>query len=391
MNISPSEKESPNQVTTLSPQEQEHLTQVINEILTKYDHEVDKQTVEEFTSEFVEQRDTLKDTNKLLGEINKGFSTIDQINQYHQDLINAQSKGKSKASWLKTMIKTATNIKDVRKIGKIVQEVQSALAQSNNQYLASLLDEKEGNEDIEIFTPMPERDFEGINEQAITQDLLGEVQNNSLLTIVSTAQTIQSLTDKTTFDGNVSKTAQNCFEGELGNNDELLVKKLATAGVMIADAEFPIEALDGMNGQEIGMMVDMGITITKVGYKLSQGKIKPMEAVEYICDRAIADTALVISTIAKVKIKYVSATIGASVGTIFGPVGMFVGGVVGYGVGKVTGKFIAPAIQQGVKKVAKVVKPMVKQVVQKTVKVDQKTGKAIKKGAKAAWNWLTGG
>ena len=165
------EPESPKQVTTLSPQEQEHLTQVINEILTKYDHEValrdrqvDKQSVEEFTSEFVEQRDTLKDTNELLIEVNKGFTTIDQINQYHQDLINAQSKGKSKVSWLKTMIKTATNIKDVRKIGKIVQEIQSALAQSNNQYLTSLLDENvsdENIETIEVFTPMPERDFEG--------------------------------------------------------------------------------------------------------------------------------------------------------------------------------------------------------------------------------------
>ena len=57
MNISPSEKESPNQVTTLSPQEQEHLTQVINEILTKYDRQVEKQSIEEFTSEFIGQKE----------------------------------------------------------------------------------------------------------------------------------------------------------------------------------------------------------------------------------------------------------------------------------------------------------------------------------------------
>ncbi len=388
MNISPSEKESPNQVTTLSPQEQEHLTQVINEILTKYDRQVDKQSVEEFTSEFVEQRDIIKDVNTLLIEVNRGFDTIDQINDYHQDLINAQNKGKSKASWLKTMIKTATNIKDVRKIGKIVQEVQSTLAESNNEYLASLLDEKV--EDVQIFTPIPEREFEGINEQAITQDLLGEVQNNSLLTIVSTAQTIQSLTDKTTFDGNVSKVAKNCFEGELGNKDEVLAKKLVTAGVMVADAEFPIEALDGMNGAETAMVVDMGITIAKVGYKVAQGKMAVTKAVEYVYDRAIADTAVVISTIAKINIEYISATMGATVGTVFGPVGTVVGGFVGHGIGKVTGQYIAPAIQQGVKKVAKVAKSMVKQVVQKTVEVAQKAGNAIKKGAKKVWNWLTG-
>lgn len=370
----------------ISPQQQEYLNQVISEILTKYDLQVDKQSVEDFISLFVEERDTIKDVKTLLGDINRGFTTIDQINEYHQDLINAQSKNKSKASWLKTMIKTTTNIKDVREISKIVQEVQSTLAKSNNQHLASLLEENvsdENVETVEVFTPMSERDFEGINEQAITQDLLGEVQSNSLLIILSTAKTFQSLNDNTDFDSNVSEVAQNCFEGELGNNDELLVKKLATAGVIIVDAEFPIEALDGMKGAEIATIVDMGITIAKVGYKLSQGKMKAMEAVDYIYDRAIADTAVVISTIAKLKIEFVSATIGAAVGTVFGPVGIALGGFVGHGIGKVTGQYIAPKIQQGINKVAKVVKPMVKQVVQKTAEV-------VKETAKAVWNWLTG-
>lgn len=134
--MSTTQKEPSNQVTTLSPQEQERLNQVITEILTQYDRQVDKQSVEDFTIQFVKQKDTLKDTNQLLNSINSGFGTIDQINRYHQELIDAQNRGQSKANWLKTMIKTATNIKDVQKIGKIVQEVQSALAQSNNQHLA---------------------------------------------------------------------------------------------------------------------------------------------------------------------------------------------------------------------------------------------------------------
>ena len=381
MSTIPTKPDSPNKVTTLSPQEQEHLNQVITEILTKYDRQANKKSVEEFTTQFVQQRDTLTDTSELLGSINSGFSTIDQINRYHQDLINAQNRGQSKVNWLKTMIKTATNIKDVRKIGKIVQEVQLALAESNNQHLASLLNENV--DEVEIFTPMPERDFEGINEQIIVQDLLGEVQTNSLLTVISTAQTVESLTKKfNSVDGNVIEVAQNCFEGEMGNNEETLVKKLATAGVLIADAEMPIQALDGVNASEVAMMVDMGITIAKVGYKVSQGKMAVGKAIEYIADRAIADTALVVSTIAKLKIEYVAAGIGASVGTVFGPIGTVIGSFVGHGVGKVTGAYIAPKIEQGIKKVADVAKPRVAQVVQKTVEVAQKAGKAITEGAK---------
>lgn len=386
--MQPFEPESPKQVTTLSPQEQEHLNQVITEILTKYDHEValsdrqaDQQSVEEFTTQFVQQRDTLKNASQLLSSINRGFGTIDQINRYHQDLINAQNRGQSKVNWLKTMIKTATNIKDVRKIGKIVQEVQLALAESNNHYLASLLDENV--DEVEIFTPMPERDFEGINEAIIVQDLLSEVQTNSLLNVISTAQTVESLTKKINdVDGNVIEVAKQCFEGDMGNDEETLVKKLATAGVMIADAEMPIQALDGVNASEIAMMVDMGITIAKIGYKVSQGKMTVGNAIEYIADRAIADTAVVISAIAKLKIEYVAAGMGAAVGAVFGPVGMTIGGFVGHGVGKVTGAYIAPKIEQGIKKVAQAAKPMVKQVVQKTVEVAKQAGKTITEGAK---------
>lgn len=381
MNISPPEKQSSQKVTTLSPQEQEHLTQVINEILTKYDGQADKQSVEEFTTQFVQQREISTDTSELLSSINRGFGTIDQINGYHQDLINAQSGGQSKVNWLKTMIKTATNIKDVRKIGKIVQEVQTALAESNNHYLASLLDENIG--DVEIFTPMPERDFEEINEAIIVQDLLSEVQTNSLLNVISTAQTVESLTKKINdVDGNVIEVAKQCFEGEMGNNEETLVKKLATAGVMIADAEMPIQALDGVNASEVAMIVDMGITLSKVGYKVSQGKMAVGKAIEYIADRAIADTAVVVSTIAKLKIEYVAAGMGTAVGTVFGPVGMAIGAFVGHGVGKVTGAYIAPKIEQGIKKVAQVAKPMVRQVVQKTVEVAKQAGKTITEGAK---------
>jgi hypothetical protein len=384
MTISPPEKQSTPKVTTLSPQEQEHLNKVITEILAKYDRQVDKQSVEEFTTQFIQERDTIKDVDNFLGDVNRAFGRLDQINSYHQDLINAQKKGKSKANWLKAIIKSTTNIENVQKIGKIVQEVQFALAQSNNQHLASFLDENV--DDVEIFTPMAEREFEGINEQIIVQDLLGEVQNNSLLNIISTAQTIESLSNKTNdFDGNVSKVAQNCFEGELGNNEELLAKKLVTTAVLVADAEFPMEALDGVNASEVAMMVDMGITLSKVAYKVVQGEMSVSEGLEYIADRAIADIGIVIETVAKLKIEYVAAGIGAAVGTVFGPVGMMIGGFVGHGIGKVTGAYIAPKIRQGVQKLREVATPVIKNVVQKV----QKTVEKVKEGAKKLWNWLT--
>lgn len=352
----------------ISVAEKEYAARVISEILTKYDRQVDKQDVNEFCTEFVEQRDGLKETDKVICEINDGLEAIDSIESFHQDLIAAQNKGTSKLSWFKATIKSITNIQDTRKIAKIVGEVQSELAKANNKQLSSLL-----NENIEVFSPVRE----STNEQAIFSETIGSAQNNSLLTTVSIGEQVESLIkDVDSSNDNSVSIAKQYFEDDFDDND-LVIKKLVTSGFIVAKDELNIEALHDVNATGIAVMVDMGMTLAKVGYKVAQGKMKVAKAMEYIADRAIADTGVIIQNIVKVKSTLAGTRIGALVGAAFGPVGTAIGAVAGAAVGNLAGNQIAQGIKTGFKEVRKVAKNKVKQVVEKTVEAVENTAKAV--------------
>lgn len=363
----------------MSPQDQEYFKKVILEVLTKYDSQVDQKSVTDFVTDFVQQREHIQDVNNVLSSINSAFSTIDSINYYHQGLINAQKKGTSRVSWLKATIKTATNIKDVRKIGKIVQEVQASLAKSNNQYLSEFL-----GEDIEIFQPIPEREFLGIHEQAMTQELLDEIQNNSLMSLISTEQTIESLSNKINIiNPDPLEIINNFFEGDLGDTDESLVTKLVTSSIIIANAELNIPELHDIDPVGIAAMVDFGLTFTKVSYKLGQGKITMARAMDYLYDRSIADIGIVIGNLAKIKTKYITTFVGATIGSfIFPVVGTVIGGTVGAIVGEIAGEKIKKGVRTGAKKIGSVAKKEVPKVVERAFEKVKQIGTQLQERGK---------
>lgn len=363
----------------MSPQDQEYFKKVILEVLTKYDSQVDQKSVTDFVTDFVQQREHIQDVNNVLTSINSAFSTIDSINYYHQGLINAQKKGTSKVSWLKATIKTATNIKDVRKIGKIVQEVQASLAKSNNQYLSEFL-----GENIEIFQPIPEREFLGIHEQAMTQELLDEIQNNSLMSLISTEQTIESLSNKINIiNPDPLKIINNFFEGDLGDTDESLVTKLVTSSIIIANAELNIPELHDIDPVGIAVMVDFGLTFTKVSYKLGQGKITMARAMDYLYDRSIADIGIVIGNLAKIKTKYITTAVGAAIGSAIYPVvGTVIGGTVGAIVGEIAGEKIKKGVRTGAKNFGSVAKKEVPKVVERAFEKVKQVGTQLQEGGK---------
>jgi hypothetical protein len=221
-----------------------------------------------------------------------------------------------------------------------------------------------------------------INEQIAVQELLGEVQNNSLLTAISCGQQIESLVNNfNTSDENVSEVAKNCFEGELGNDSELMAKKLATCGVIVADNEIPIEALDGMDAPQIAVVVDMGVTIAKVGYKLAQGKMQLTKAVEYIYDRSVAAIGVVTETVLKLQSQLVGTRVGAVIGSVLGPVETMVGAMGGAIVGRLAGNKIAQGIKTGIVKIGKFAKESVVKAVNKAKEAAQKVGKEVTKAA----------
>ncbi len=358
------------------PQEKEHLTNVITEIFVKYDAQVDKKEVEVqvFCTDFVRQRDTIQDPSIVIGDVNWGLNTIDFLESSHQDLMKAQNRGKDKGNWLKANLKAITNIKDIRKIGETVQQIQAELIKSNNQHLSSFC-----NENVELFPEIPAKEITGVYEETeAVQGLLGTVQNNSLLTTISCVQQIDSVVENLdTNNQNVSQVAQDCFEGELGNNSELVAKKLVTCGVIVANNEVPIQALDGMNTPEIAIAVDMGITIAKVAYKLAQGKMQVNKAMDYIYDHSVAAIGAVTQTVVQLETQLMGTQIGAILGSVFGPLGTLLGGIAGGVVGRLAGNPIAQSIKKGVVKIGQFAKESVIKVVEKVKQVGQKIGEEV--------------
>ncbi len=412
------------EVEQISAEDKKFTTEIITEILIKYDNQVNREDIKDFCASFIQERDVIKEQDRVIGDINESFDTIDLISSYHQDLNNAQKKGKSKLNWFKSTIKTLFNIHDARKIGKIVQEVQSALAKSNNQHLSLLLEEKVENltsmeetqfeditqeiatpqlseefrsehslssnenqsllqeDNIDVYTPMDEISFEGTNQQVATGELLKELENNSLLSTISLAQQFNSLTNN--FNPNNSnpiEIVKGYFEGELDNDDGTLTK-LSTLGVLVAKEEGHLEILEDANPTAIAVMVDMGLFMAKVSCKLAQGKLKVGKALEYISDRAISDTGVLFEKVAKVKSQLVGTQIGVAVGTAFGPVGTVIGATVGSVAGKLAGNKISQGIRSGTKKVANFAKKAVKKTVEVATKVANKVSNSIKSGWK---------
>ncbi|MEM8721418.1 MAG: hypothetical protein AAGE84_19355 [Cyanobacteria bacterium P01_G01_bin.39] len=365
----------------ISDQEKRHVTKVIGEILTKYDAKASKQDVEDFCKEFVEERDGLKETNKVIGEVNEGLETIDSIENFYQDLVTAQDKGKSKLHWFKVNIKNITNIKDAQEIAKIVGEIQSEFNKANNKQLSSLLDE-----DVTVFTP----EQKSTDAQEACSRALGSIQNNSLINIVSIGQQVESLIENFGLEGDNSvNVAQKYFEDDFSNGD-LKLKKLVTCGLVIASEEFHIEALDGVDGAGIAVMVDMGLTIAKVGNLLSQGKIKADKALSHIYDRSIAGGCAVVKKAFEAKGMIAGATIGGTVGTVFGPIGTAVGGTIGAVAGKYAGNYISKPVTDGIKSLAQRAKAPLMKAVESAGNTIKNAGEKISRGFEKARQFLFG-
>lgn len=370
----------------ISPQGRKTTEQIISEILVNYQEYRDQDNIQHFCKDVIEKRQGIKDKTKTLTDLNNALDTIDLIDSYHQSLISAQEQGKSKVNWLESTLEEITDRESVRKRGEIVQEIQESLVFANNQQLASLSGEPTG-----VYTPLKEIEFEGINNpRVMEQQVLDDIQNNSMLSSISMAQQFDMLSDPLNLDyfNNFSflDVAENYLNQYLGPLDNTF-KQLVTLGTVVAKEEGHLGILEEVDIAEIAAMIDMGLTLPQIGYKLGKGEITLIEAVEDLYDREVAATCTLVSLNTKA-VSWLSGTsIGATVGTVFGPIGTAVGGMLGSVTGKIAGKKIAPTITTGIKKVANFGKKAVTKTVKKAWAGAKSFGRAFSKSKLNPLNW----
>lgn len=356
--------------------ELERIVFVITEVLTKYDCEVDHKKIEQFTENYARDRGSIKDISSFLGKINISFDAIDTIHEYHNSLINAQAQSTSKSGWLRSIIMNLTSIKDLQKVDQVTRDVQNILIKSNNNLLSLMLNQK-----VEVFDAHNLHSSNISHYQDNITELLGDIQNSSYINTVSSAQQFELICNKLTLfpDQNVLTVVNNFFEGDLGNADESIIAKLIAFAFMLADEEVPIDGIHDLDPTGIAVMVDSGVIYPKIAYQLSKGKISIQRALEYIYERSIADSGLLLAAMLKAKTFTITTATCAAIGMSFGPIGGVIGGLVGASVSKVAGSTVKKGIKEGIKKIHEATKERVTQIIDKTIKAAEYVGQKVEK------------
>ena len=303
-------------------------------------------------------------TDKSKQIVDEISSTIDLIDKNYQDLKLAKQNGKSRSQWIKDKIDSSVeNYSDeIRDL--FIKELNNSINESNKEIGLDLFEN-----DLKLSKTLTNDKYDGLNEQVIINNLQEQIKNNTILGSIISENGVFSIDVK----HNEIQAVKKYYEEKLDSNYDKAFKTAVLVSVDIAKSKNLLPPLfRNKTSEEIAMIVDRGLTTSKVAYKISTGELNSIDAVEYTIDR---NTAILNSVIITATTKYsgeIGGRLGATIGSIFGPTGTVIGTTIGTIVGKYAGHKIAELINEGVKKVANVAKSIVKDIGNKIGSVSSK-------------------
>jgi len=148
------------------------------------------------------------------------------------------------------------------------------------------------------------------------------------------------------------------------------IKKIAATSLYL-EKEKGNKELKDLSAEEIALISDRGLTITKLAYKLGKNDITDDFAIDYLVEHAAATFKVIVKDSLQKFGKATGEYIGAIVGKVFGPKGMIIGAKIGREIGNAGGRLVAEAISKGIEIVAECAKAV--------IKVVDSVGKAVSK------------
>lgn len=308
----------------------------------------------------------LQKSQQLVDDI---VNTIELVDKNYKDLKEAKENGQTRTQWLQNKIDlNVKNLSDEDKT-KFTDEIKLNLDMSNNDMLRDVF-----NETVDLSKKLPNSKYEDLNKKVIIDDFNRQLKDNTVLGAIINEN------GKFTIDTKHKeiKAVKEYFAAKLDSDYDKEFKTAVSVATEIAkDKDLLPPSLKDKTPQEITMIVDKGVTSAKVAYKLANGELNTMDAVEYTIDR---NTAILNSAIVTATTKYggvVGGKVGGFVGSIFGPAGTVAGTAIGTVVGKFAGAKIGGLINRGVKKIASVAKSVASSVVSGVKSVVSSVGNAI--------------
>lgn len=308
---------------------------------------LDKATQNENLSTILENNTEYDEiqSEQIVDNISK---TIDLIQDNFEDLQKARDEGKSRTEWFKGKIDQTIETYKIDDPKELISEIKEGLSESNTQIGVEVF----GNV-IDISEPLLNLEYDDLNKTAIVNDFQEEIKNNTLLGAIVFEKGSVKIDDT----HKEIQAVKDYFNAKLDSpSDKAFKKAVSTATVIAQENDLLPSQLKDKTPDEIAMIVDKGVTAAKVAYKLGNGELSPLDAVEYTIDRNVAVLNSAITRTCTRVGGAVGGKVGAAIGSIFGPAGTVAGAAIGTVVGKVDGYVVGKVIGEGVKKVASAVK-----------------------------------
>jgi len=308
----------------------------------------------------------LQKSQQLVDDIT---NTIELVDKNYKDLQKAKENGKTRTQWLQNKVDIVVKDLSNDNKNKFVEEIKTNLDISNNNIILDVFDES-----VDLSKKLPNTKYEDLNKKVIIEDLSRQLKDNTVLGAIINEDGKFEIDTK----HKEIKAVKEYFEVKLDSNYDKKFKTAISVATEIAkNKDLLPPSLKDKTPEEISMIVDKGVTSAKVAYKLANGELNAMDAVEYTIDR---NTAILNSAIVTATTKYggvIGGKVGGFIGSIFGPAGTIAGTAIGTVVGKFAGNKIGGLINKGVKKVASVAKSVASSVISSAKSVVKSVGSAI--------------
>ena len=320
-------------------------------IIEKTTEKISNENALEQLSDIIAQETSL-DSSEVKRTVDAISTTIDLIADNFEDLQNAKDSGTSRTEWLKGKLDETIDNYKIENTEEFISEIKDSLKKSNTNIGIEVF-----GKEIDISKPLTSSKYDDLNKTAIVNDFQDEIKNNTLLGAIVFENGKVKIDDK----HKDIKAVKDYFESKLDSEKDKDFKKAVSAATVIAQKNnFLPKQIANKTPDEIAMIVDKGVTAAKVAYKLGNGEVSPLDAVEYTIDRNVA---VLNSAITKTCTRVggvVGGRVGGVIGSVFGPAGTVTGAAIGTVVGKAGGYLAGKIIGKGVEKVASAVKSVAK-------------------------------
>jgi hypothetical protein len=324
---------------------------LIHDALEKY--ALNQQPIDDFLYQLLSDSNAYSSEADIKQTVVQISATIDAISLAYSDIQRYKSNGLSLTIWLRDNLNKAIQDLPQTEQDSIIEAAKTAMNSGNVALFKQL---SNGETDINVIAELASSSFTDLNKDAIATNLKDELKLNTLLSAIA-LETVRTDSQQE------STIAQAYFDAPLDAETDNDVKKVVAAAVEIAKKnKLLVEELNEASTIQITATVDAGLTSAKVAYKVEQRELEPIDALDYLIDKAAARVMAVVDVTCKTAGGNIGATVGAAIGGLFNPAAAVLGAKVGRVIGAAAGKKVSEIVNVGVSIVASAAKSAVRTV-----------------------------